>query len=596
MRNATLFVRLVFLASLTLLPCTGGSHFARRYFQLNVIPGSTVSTAAGLPLLDQRSDKAYDYKVDLEHLLRGDSNAADFAILLKNIASLRETVKLTQHHKQVLAQGLVSHLPEMTVSTFSSGIWALGTLGCSLTDLFPPYSSLVRNSTDQAAPLSTIPLNYDQFVEYISAFAASADSIEFMRLIVGLSKLGVTFQALPEAQRNQVYVLLENPELSARDLSTIIYSLGIMKGQIAPNAKQAAIPSDVVSRLLGHVESKLEQMSAQGFVNTLYGLSRIGVDWNAVSPCYGFIEAQVKTMSETPSYSAKEICSFVLSLAMMQVPMSSLPQSFREHLFSALDRIIPTLLPKEVANIIWALGKLRYQWRVQGRVGGIGEAATEAAHMLAVQSALTAQLVRTLPHSTVFDTESIITGLSFAQVHMEMLPPDTQQALQKLVSSHVNKMNIFCLCNVLCGLAKMKVKVPSAAGAQSFLNESLSAALLARTSHVFHTLLPEQFGPVMWALGMMGYTKTTIPVNTQQRMIAILSRVFQKLNSRAAAYSLWGLAKLSFVWSDLTVPYKSVADGIPGTKYYLFRFNHFFTHCSFPAHMPLSQLLSSRSR
>ena len=116
------------------------------------------------------------------------------------------------------------------------------------------------------------------------------------------------------------------------------------------------------------------------------------------------------------------------------------------------------------------------------------------------------------------------------------------------------QMNIFCLYNTLWGLARMKVDTND-------LGPELTALLLQSTMTILHSFLPEQYGDVMWSLGTLGITKRDFTSASSDRLLAILSRVYGKLHVRAAAYTLWGLHKIGYVWGDMRKMTRSVVGG-----------------------------------
>ena len=116
-------------------------------------------------------------------------------------------------------------------------------------------------------------------------------------------------------------------------------------------------------------------------------------------------------------------------------------------------------------------------------------------------------------------------------------------------------MNIFCLYNTLWGLARMRVDK------HAHLGPELTALLLQRTLSLLHAFLPEQYGDVVWSLGSLGVSKEDFTTVTSDRLLAGLSRVYGKLHVRAAAYTLWGLQKMGFVWGDLRKTARSLVGG-----------------------------------
>ena len=93
------------------------------------------------------------------------------------------------------------------------------------------------------------------------------------------------------------------------------------------------------------------------------------------------------------------------------------------------------------------------------------------------------------------------------------------------------------------------------------LGPELTSTLLQRTLSILHSFLPEQYGDVVWSLGSLGVSKEDFTPTTSDRLLAVLSRVYGKLHVRAAAYTLWGLYKMGFVWEDLEKSARSLLGG-----------------------------------
>ena len=78
----------------------------------------------------------YDYRRDLMSILQGGPmQVEDFTALLKDVASKRDRVALGAHERQQLLRLVAAFTPVLSADTFSSCVWALGTLGCSVRDV-----------------------------------------------------------------------------------------------------------------------------------------------------------------------------------------------------------------------------------------------------------------------------------------------------------------------------------------------------------------------------------------------------------------------------------------------------------------------------
>ena len=103
--------------------------------------------------------------------------------------------------------------------------------------------------------------------------------------------------------------------------------------------------------------------------------------------------------------------------------------------------------------------------------------------------------------------------------------------------THLDSMNIFNLHNSLWGLARMNVT-------RDCLNK-YDVRVIDTVIQQMHTFLPTHYGDLLWSLGTIGYTRRTdLTAMMSDRLLAVISRVFQGLHVRAAVFSLWGLGRM----------------------------------------------------
>lgn len=153
-----------------------------------------------------------------------------------------------------------------------------------------------------------------------------------------------------------------------------------------------------------------------------------------------------------------------------------------------------------------------------------------------------------------FDLESIFVGLGLLDFEFLSFTPETRVHLLSLVNKYVERMNIFCMHNVLWGMARMKCHI-------KHQDPQLSSKLLNRTVDILHTFLPSHFSDVFWAFGTLGIVREDMESEVQDRLLAIVSRIFFKLNNREAVFTLWGLSKMGFSWLSISHPTKSLPNG-----------------------------------
>ena len=116
-----------------------------------------------------------------------------------------------------------------------------------------------------------------------------------------------------------------------------------------------------------------------------------------------------------------------------------------------------------------------------------------------------------LPTMTNFDIESVFVGLGLLKLQFKSLSPSLRMALVDTIGTclltcvltgvylrnptgkNINRMNIFCLYNVLWGLARMGCR-------KEDLSPSVADRLLTKTIDILHTFLPVHYGDVIWSV------------------------------------------------------------------------------------------------
>eukprot|EP01042_Synura_sphagnicola_P000433 gene433-458_t len=231
----------------------------------------------------------------------------------------------------------------------------------------------------------------------------------------------------------------------------------------------------------------------------------------------------------------------------MQVTWSSLPENCTSGIISNLAKYAPSLTRQELANVIWDLGKLGVRWS--------GNYSPDLRYVLFDR------LSSILPTFSQFDIESVFVGFTASQVTIEHIPSSLWSAILTQVEVLLPTLNIFHLHHILVGLASAGYRVGEPGGN----NAPIGQALYMMSVERLHTFLPPQLGEVVWALGCMGVSDdlalTGSESSSRDRVLAVLSRSFNKLPVRGAAYALWGLAQMRLRWSTLEVGYRATPDG-----------------------------------
>lgn len=428
--------------------------------------------------------------------LYGGMNNTEFAAAIKTMASRRTT--LTTAQKTELARHFFAVLPSLEKEQRCDCIWAMGTL--SITSFESPGSS----SGESASSLLLSVL--DEHIE---------DRKQLLKVYSGLCKLGIQWSQVSEGHRAHfanIFMSMKAVESDPKETSILLYTLGHM-GFRKENANE-----DQLNALLFSASESIFDMNVQGLANMLTGMAKIGFTWRELSE---------QLMQAISSHSAallprahdEELTYLLNSLALLKAQWKELGEDFISAASSGLIRAAGTFKIREVSNALWFLGKLN---------------ASPGRDLLeTLLSVLTKEAHQVQP----FDLESLFVGLGLMEISFKSLESDLRRTLLKSLDLHLDTLNIYGVSNALWGLARMGAH-------RSDFSPALSRHLLERTVFILHTFLPTQLGDVLWSLGSLGYYWQEIDVAAQDRVLAVVSRVFGKLHVRAAAYALWGLGKV----------------------------------------------------
>jgi hypothetical protein len=564
-----------------------------------------------------------------------------FSLHIKQMAS--QKVHLNNEEKRRLLTDGVTLMLDMEGETLASTIWSLGVLGCVVDDFNHSKSKLIENNTRKTKKRSSAKnknksksdnmnnnaaatqpsLLLQSLNEHVGRASHRADFVNLCRVLVGISKMGYTWSSLPKLTRERVVDLLTNADkerLTDKDISIICYTLGQLKAvpQLHRNSEMSTnsfsinskeglasptsdnvvdlymesvdLPFDAVHGLLRAVYSNMPNMNNIGFVNSLHGLSNLSLKWRDFEMLLHGFQDRLCAVAETKLHQLHgnevinytEVCSLLQSLALMKTSWRELPLSMQLALIDGIRMHLKMMGNREVANVFWSLGKLDYPY---------GE-------YVQLNNDLCQALQSKVFTMKYFDMESVFVGLGLMQVKYKEIDMSLREDLLSQVDSLLDSMNIFCLYNVLWGLARMGAHV-------DILGPRLSKRLWNRTMEVMHAFLIPQYGDVVWSLATLGYSfqprsngnndnngaANVAKVSQMQeekdkfRLLAILTRIYPRLHARPTAYVLWGLSKMDVHWDcDMMQSTRSLADGpvispmAPTVIKYLSRINGFKEH------------------
>ena len=488
----------------------------------------------------------------------------EFSSKLKLLAAKRRRIQ--GDDRLAIVAAIMDRLDLLDDELFSNCVWAMGILRCTMEDL---------DNNNAYLSVSMASIAVQQFWSKVNQVSVSSDRVSLTRLAIGLSKMGVRWVDIPKDTQKSLLLLLKPsggashnvfPLRNSRELATVLFTLGQL------GVSKSMLPDGALPNVLGVIaefcqsegsmrgitqtsvteegamyddeEEAVDEgrgptdpivagftpaFTSQSMANAFNGLARMGVSWTEDVPAEAQEVLITRSISLAHDMRPDELCSLLQSMALMKVPWMSIPQSQRAGLLAGLEGVVFNLSGRELSNAFWSLGKLNVDYD------------TEITDHLRDQ--LLTLLTDSVGRMKLFDLESVFVGLGLMRVDFRSLPVETQEALLDGVGRSLSKMNIFCLYNTIWGLARMGVT-------EADMGTDMTASVVQRTLSMLHTFLPEQYGDVVWSMATMGVNKQHFTPVMCDRLLAVLSRVYAKMHVRAAAYTLWGLNKMGFVWGD----------------------------------------------
>lgn len=247
-------------------------------------------------------------------LLIGTTDIIEFTSLLKQMAAKRR--RIPDSDRPALSRAILERLNQLSDEQFSDCVWSIGTLRCNLNDI--SSVSFITDGTDSVT----------LFWNKVANVSETANRLCFTRLAIGLGKMGLRWEDLPDLTRVGLIKLIQNEKLAgdaevqknvipeSRELATILFTLGQL------GVTTDILPEGSLSRVLEEVAQIAVSFTPQGLSNALHGLARMGVLW---------ADLPLQAQSALPSRGAvivaemrpDELCSIVQSMAVMKVAIMS---------------------------------------------------------------------------------------------------------------------------------------------------------------------------------------------------------------------------------------------------------------------------------
>lgn len=243
-------------------------------------------------------------------LLVSTSDIIEFTSLLKQMAAKRR--RIPDGDRPALSRAILERLDQLNDELFSDCVWSIGTLRCTLIDISSVSS--ITDGTDSTT----------SFWDKVARVSGSANRLCLTRLAIGLGKMGLRWDNLPDLTRVGLIKLIQNEKLAgdinfqenmipeSRELATILFTLGQL------GVTTDILPEGSLSRVLEEVAQVAVKFTPQGLSNALHGLARMGVLWTDLP-----LQAQSALPSRGATIVAEmrpdELCSIMQSMAVMKV-------------------------------------------------------------------------------------------------------------------------------------------------------------------------------------------------------------------------------------------------------------------------------------
>lgn len=255
------------------------------------------------------SEKIQQSAVTNFHQLLNTADTTEFSFLLKQMGAKRRRIQ--ESDRPALARAVIERIDHLSDELFSDCIWSIGTLRCTVND-FSAISSTVKGK-------DTI----QHFWDKVACVSETADRLCITRLAIGLGKMGLRWDSLPESTKVSLIKLIQNDvilgnisktTLESRELATVLFTLGQL------GVTTELLPEGSLSRILQEVATIAHNFTPQGLSNALHGLARMGVLW-ADLPAQAQSELPLRGAVIVAEMRRDELCSIMQSMAVMKVPM-----------------------------------------------------------------------------------------------------------------------------------------------------------------------------------------------------------------------------------------------------------------------------------
>ena len=172
--------------------------------------------------------------------------------------------------------------------------------------------------------------------------------------VYSLGQMGAVWGELPDAIRSIVVASIESECLTEQTLANFIYGLNSMKAQWS--VMEPRLTDSVIAHLKRPDAFRLP--IAQHVSNTVWSLGKMDAAWHQLPVS----QLSVAMERAAPFACAQEVVNMIYGIAVLDASWNEGPQSLRITLLRGMLRLIDDLTMQELANAMYALSMLTFDF------------------------------------------------------------------------------------------------------------------------------------------------------------------------------------------------------------------------------------------
>ena len=396
----------------------------------------------------------------------------------------------------------------------------------------------------------TVPANRRELLKLkMEEFIPLCSYHELIKLMAGFSKIGLTWNDISDTGHIYYMNLLKSEMKTDLKLFTMfMLTLGQM------NVLKKEFIYDNTNEILLIFTNLIPNISLNELNQNLKSFTKLEIEWKSFdSNLRSKLNLEIRNIFVKSN--SDETWSLLRSLSSIKMRWNELSFETINQIIIAITKHLDYATSREISCCIWCVGKLNYPFQ---------------SNVNLYSKDLLIELIQrkfesNIESFTIFDLESCFVGFGLMEFNYQLLSKNSQLILLKQIDLYLPQINIFGLTNIVWGLARMSatksmlsaVTLPSITETAA----SLSMKLINRIMEIFHTFLPSHYGDILYAFGTLGYTESDFTKQQFNRLLAILSRIYLKLDIKSSVYVLWGLSRMNIHWKTLTVSRQSIENG-----------------------------------